>query len=146
MSDNNFEYAGFWRRFAAYMLDWVILGFFLNAVYWFLRNQIQMGHIRYETLEVISGILLIPISIIITWCYYSGLESSPLQATLGKWLIGLYVTDENGERLTFGKATGRHFAKIISGIILGIGYILAGFTEKKQALHDTIAGCLVLKK
>jgi uncharacterized RDD family membrane protein YckC len=52
----------------------------------------------------------------------------------------------NGEKISFGKATGRYFGKIISGMILCIGYIMAGFTEKKQALHDMMAGCLVVRK
>jgi uncharacterized RDD family membrane protein YckC len=57
------------------------------------------------------------------------------------------VTDLQGRRITFARASGRFFAKIITGLIpLGIGYIMAGFTEKKQALHDMIASCLVLRK
>jgi uncharacterized RDD family membrane protein YckC len=60
--------------------------------------------------------------------------------------IGIKVTDLNGNRISFGRATGRYFAKILSGMILMIGYIMAGFTEKKQALHDMIASCLVVMK
>jgi uncharacterized RDD family membrane protein YckC len=75
------------------------------------------------------------------------MESSSWQATLGKKALDLAVTDLEGQRITFGRATGRHFAKIISGLIpLGIGYIIAGFTEKKQAVHDLIASCLVVRK
>jgi uncharacterized RDD family membrane protein YckC len=74
------------------------------------------------------------------------MESSYLQATLGKMAIGIVVTDLEGKRISFARATGRHFAKIISGFILFIGYIMAGFTQKKQALHDLIADCLVVKK
>jgi uncharacterized RDD family membrane protein YckC len=60
--------------------------------------------------------------------------------------MNLVVTDLEGQRLTFGRASGRFFAKIISGLIpFGIGYIMAGFTEKRQALHDMIASCLVLR-
>lgn len=61
--------------------------------------------------------------------------------------LGLIVTDMQGRRVTFARASGRFFAKIITNLIpLWIGYIMAGFTEKKQALHDMIASCLVLKK
>jgi len=74
------------------------------------------------------------------------MESSELQATLGKMALGICVTDKYGNRISFGRATGRHFAKIISSLTLGIGYLAAAFTEKKQALHDIIAGCLVLKR
>ena len=60
--------------------------------------------------------------------------------------LGLKVTDMEGNRISFGRATGRYFGKIISGMILYIGYIIAGFTEKKQALHDIMANCLVTRK
>jgi uncharacterized RDD family membrane protein YckC len=73
------------------------------------------------------------------------LESSPMQATLGKKICGLRVTDLNGERLSFGRATGRFFARIVSGIPCMIGYLFPFFTEKKQALHDMIAGTLVIR-
>jgi uncharacterized RDD family membrane protein YckC len=73
------------------------------------------------------------------------LESSSMQATLGKMALGLKVTDLNGKQISFGKATGRYFAKIISAIILLIGFIMVAFTEKKQGLHDMIAGTLVVK-
>jgi uncharacterized RDD family membrane protein YckC len=74
------------------------------------------------------------------------MESSARQATLGKMALSLRVTDTNGARLTFGHATGRHFAKIVTGFIpLGIGWMMAGFTAKKQALHDMIAGTLVYR-
>ncbi len=67
------------------------------------------------------------------------------QGTVGKKILGLRVTDLNGNRVSFGRASGRFFGKIVSGFTLMIGYIMAGFTEKKQALHDMIAGCLVVK-
>jgi uncharacterized RDD family membrane protein YckC len=84
--------------------------------------------------------------IVLHWLYYSLLESSAWQATLGKKALGLEVTDLDGNRIGFGRATGRFFAKFISWIILLIGYIMAGFTEKKQALHDILAGTLVIRK
>ncbi len=80
------------------------------------------------------------------WLYFALMESSVKQGTLGKMALGIIVTDANGNRISFGRATGRYFGKIISGAILCIGYIMAGFTEKKQALHDMIAGCLVVNK
>jgi uncharacterized RDD family membrane protein YckC len=75
------------------------------------------------------------------------MESSQYQGTFGKMALGLIVTDLEGRPLSFARASGRFFGKIITGMIpFGIGYIMAGFTEKKQALHDMIAGCLVLRK
>ena len=73
------------------------------------------------------------------------MESSHLQATLGKMALSLQVTDLEGRRITFAKATGRFFAKYLSVLTLGIGYLMAAFTERKQALHDIIAGTLVVR-
>jgi uncharacterized RDD family membrane protein YckC len=90
---------------------------------------------------------LIPVAILVPWIYYAKMESSPRQGTFGKVALGLVVTDMAGRPITFGRASGRFFAKLITGMIpLGIGYIMAGFTEKRQALHDMIATCLVLRK
>jgi uncharacterized RDD family membrane protein YckC len=81
------------------------------------------------------------------WLYFAGMESSARQATIGKSAMSLRVTNYEGQRISFGHATGRFFAKIVSGLIpFAIGYIMAAFTEKKQALHDLIAGTLVLRK
>jgi uncharacterized RDD family membrane protein YckC len=74
------------------------------------------------------------------------MESSARQATLGKMALGIVVTDLDGNRIGFGRATGRYFAKILSALILLIGFIMAAFTQKKQGLHDIIAGTLVVKK
>jgi uncharacterized RDD family membrane protein YckC len=79
------------------------------------------------------------------WLYFALMESLK-GATLGKMALGIIVTDMNGNSISFGRATGRYFAKIISGLIFCIGYIMAGFTQQKQALHDIIAGCLVVNK
>jgi uncharacterized RDD family membrane protein YckC len=91
--------------------------------------------------------LLATISLVVTWLYHAWMESSEWQATVGKRVLGLVVTDAAGQRVSFGRATARHFSKIITNMVpLAIGYIMAGFTEKKQALHDMIAGCLVLRR
>jgi len=74
------------------------------------------------------------------------MESSDKQATMGKMALGIIVTDLEGNRVSFGRATGRYFAKILSALILLIGYMMTGFTQKKQALHDMIAGTLVILK
>jgi uncharacterized RDD family membrane protein YckC len=97
---------------------------------------------------LISVIIFVSLaSILLGWLYNAGMESSRQQGSLGKMALGLIVTDLQGRPIGFGHATGRYFAKIITGLIpLGIGYAMAGFTEKKQALHDMIAGCLVLRK
>ncbi len=130
------KYAGFWKRFFAYFID----GFVLCAIGFVLGFVVAIIHID------ISDRATQLIDIIISWLYFAGMESSLSQATLGKRAIGIKVTDMDGERITFLRATGRYFAKIISGTILLIGYIMAAFTDKKQALHDIIASTLVVVK
>jgi len=87
-----------------------------------------------------------PVIILAAALYFALMESSPWQATLGKKVVGLYVTDIEGRRLSTGRAIGRTFAKLLSSMTAGIGYLLCGFTEKKQALHDMVAKCLVLRR
>lgn len=86
----------------------------------------------------------IVIALAIGWAYGAGMESSSAQATLGKQAFRLKVTDLEGRRLTFARATARHFAKLLSLFSLGIGYVMAGFDAQKQALHDRVAGTRVL--
>jgi uncharacterized RDD family membrane protein YckC len=152
-------YAGFWLRLVAYLIDSVILavgvGVFivLGALFvgfGFFRNLGERIDGGGNVLAPIGILLLLPIifaGIAATWLYYAWFESSTHQAALGKMALGLIVTDLEGRRITFGRATGRFFAKMITGLIpFFIGYIMAGFTQKKQALHDMIAGCLVLRR
>nr|MDF9459209.1 RDD family protein [Bacillus pumilus] len=104
-----------------------------------------------EEWAVIMGLIFfyvasILIGIVLTWLYYAIMEASKLQGTLGKMALGIKVTKVTGEKITFGRATGRFFAKVFLSPILCIGYIIAFFTEKKQALHDLIASTIVVKK
>ena len=139
------DYAGFWIRFGAIVLDWIILGIInitISSLYlWFFQteNRFEWEDGAYVTTPNI-------INAFISWLYFAGLESSKYQATLGKQMVKIYVTDEAGGRISFLRATGRYFSKFISAMILFIGFIMAAFTAKKQALHDIIAGTLVLKK
>jgi uncharacterized RDD family membrane protein YckC/ribosomal protein L40E len=136
------QYAGFWRRFVAVIIDGLLLS---------IAGRLIFGRfgIPFLFFTKIKPLLISNFSfsyILLGWVYYALMESSSLQATLGKMALGIVVTDLEGNRISFVRATGRHFAKIISGIILYIGFIMAGFTAKKQALHDIIADCLVVKK
>ena len=139
------QYAGFWRRFAAYMIDGVIIAFALNQLGSLFWTLLALSIEDFSTLRQYDAVYLLTMSIPLAWVYFSGMESSPLQATIGKLVIGLRVTDLQGERISFGRATGRFYAKYLSGMILLIGYFMAGFTQKKQALHDVMAKCLVLR-
>lgn len=139
------EYAGFWRRFVAWIIDGIIVG----VVYYAIMIPLSLGRgssfpdmINWMATSFPSTILNIGIA----WLYYAIMESSSTQATLGKMAIGVVVTDMSGNRVSFGRATGRHFAKIVSGIILGIGFLMIAFTERKQGLHDIMADTLVQVK
>lgn len=153
------EYAGFWLRFLAYIIDNVVIGtaavmiliplIFLTGLGAFLSKIFADQDIDDMGAFMLVGIvfLLETISLVVTWLYHAWMESSEWQATVGKRVLGLVVTDAAGQRISFGRATARHFSKIITNMVpLAIGYIMAGFTEKKQALHDMIAGCLVLRR
>lgn len=139
-------YAGFWKRFAAFLIDFLItftVGFvigFVSAIV--LLTASSLDSEAAAQVQVISNL----IGLVIGWLYYAVFEASALQATPGKMALGIIVTDLDGKRIGFLRATGRHFAKILSVLTLMIGYILAGLTERKQALHDMIAGCLVVNK
>ncbi|MCX6292478.1 MAG: RDD family protein [Bacteroidetes bacterium] len=155
------EYAGFWLRFVAYIIDGIILYtvhmivlvpvFTLMGITAFTNHESFRDLSDAEATGMVMGIIgalgaLILVFAILGWLYFALLESSSKQATVGKMALGLKVTNMNGERISFLQATGRFFGKIVSGMILYIGFMMAGFTEKKQALHDIMANCLVVKK
>jgi uncharacterized RDD family membrane protein YckC len=129
------EYAGFWRRLAALLIDAMVLG---------LVGGLVLGSLGLRADEPLGVGNLVAIAI--GWLYFALLESSPVQATVGKMVLGIVVTDLSHNRISFGRATGRHFAKILSAAILLIGFLMAAFTERKQALHDIVTACLVMRK
>lgn len=118
-------HAGFWRRCAAYLIDGLIV-----AIPAFILMLIP-----------ILGVIVYFVGY---WLYFALQESSSAQATLGKRAMGLIVTDGKGQRLGFGQASGRFFAAAISQITFYIGYMLAGWTTRKQALHDLVADTCVV--
>lgn len=95
----------------------------------------------FRTLSLTSAVF----GFLLKWLYFTLLESSASQATLGKAVIGIRVTDMQGRRISLLKANARYWAKILSAITLGFGYLMAGFTKRKQALHDMVAGTLVVR-
>jgi uncharacterized RDD family membrane protein YckC len=139
------EYAGFWRRFAAYFLDGLLLALPCEALSLAISlpfaaaSEGQLGDAQGTFMAVRSLT-----TVLLAWLYFALMESSPHQATLGKMALGLIVTDLDGRPISFARASARNFAKCLSGLILLIGYLLIAFTARKQALHDMIAGCLVI--
>jgi uncharacterized RDD family membrane protein YckC len=139
-------YAGFWIRFVAYLLDAILLNIVFGVIAAILGISLipaDPSTIGPEYMSKMGGLELV--AVVVTWLYFALMESSARGATVGKLILGLRVVDDQGARISFLRATGRFFAKIISGIILLIGYIMAAFTDRKRALHDIIAGTLVVK-
>jgi uncharacterized RDD family membrane protein YckC len=139
-----FRYAGFWLRFVAVLIDTAVV----LIVMWILGLVFGVNFASLEPTEAeLNNIRLFEAAaIFIAWIYYAVMESTAPQATVGKLFMGIYVTDLNGNRVSFGRASLRYWAKVISSLILLIGYVMAAFTRQKQALHDIIASCLVLKR
>ncbi len=143
-------YAGFWRRFIAALIDTIVLviggaiiGGIIGGTIGFILGAVGTETSTIQAIAVVTGYL---VGIVLNWLYFTLLESSSKQATLGKMAIGIIVTDLNGSRISFGRANGRYWGKIVSAIILSIGFIMAGFTQEKQALHDIMARTLVVEK
>jgi uncharacterized RDD family membrane protein YckC len=148
------QFAGFWLRLAAYIIDYFLISFVLGIVA--TVTMLIMG----VTLSIFSDMdnpasqmMVVSLSIIIgvtaliaSWLYYALLESSNHQGTLGKMVLNLKVTDLDGNKISFYRASGRFFAKLLSTFIVYIGYLMIGFTEKKQGLHDILTSCLVVRK
>jgi len=157
----NTNYAGFWLRFVALIIDAIILGAIqfvaimpiLGIMGIGMANDLQNfdSSDQAQAISMVSQIMAVAgisqvVFLAIQTLYYTFMESSKYQASIGKIVLGLKVTDTNGNKLDFTKALVRNLSKIISSMILLIGYLMAAFTEKKQALHDMIAGTLVVKK
>ena len=133
----NKKFAGFWRRLLAFSLDLFIsfiIGLLLGVVLAvFLSTSLDENQAN-------------GFGMLIWWLYFACMESSKYQATLGKMALGIKVVDLNGNRVSFLRATGRHFSKIVSMMILGIGFLMIAFTKNKQGLHDKISNSFVVNK
>ena len=138
--EQTMQYAGFWKRVAAFVIDFVIIAIcsipvtFIFYAY-FSNDEPSVAERKVQGMGLAFA-----------WLYFALMESSAYQGTVGKIFLGIKVTDLNGHKIGFGRATGRHFGKIISAIILFVGFIMVAFTKRKQGLHDIMAGCLVLNR
>lgn len=143
-------YGGFWRRLAAYTLVDLpievliggIVGLFIGCVLGVVAAFV--GAEESETVRIGEAVAA-GAGFLVGWLYSAILESSPWQATFGKRLFGMQVVDLSGNRVTFMRATGRFAAKLLSGLFFGLGFIMIGRNDRKQGLHDDLAGTLVLR-
>jgi uncharacterized RDD family membrane protein YckC len=137
-------YAGFWKRVAASVIDNFLLGIVGGIIGGVLGFAIGLGAGLEDSpvLDVMINLFSIALGAV----YFGWMHSSEHQASLGKMAVGIKVVRTSGERISFARGIGRHFATILSAIILGIGYLMAAFTDRKQALHDMICDTLVVDK
>ncbi|GMW02968.1 MAG: RDD family protein [Candidatus Hydrogenedentota bacterium] len=141
------NYAGFFTRFVAAFVDGIILTAVqipIAVIASFMGGSAAPGP---DGLPQVNGAVLLLnfIPIVIYWLYFALQESGSYSATYGKRLVGIFVTDVDGNPISFGRATVRHFSKIISSLVCCAGYLMQPFTARKQALHDIIAGCVVIQ-
>jgi uncharacterized RDD family membrane protein YckC len=140
-----FRYAGFWIRFVAYLIDALIVGFASVAIQAVLIPGLRLGSSRPSTAAALAAVgiaYLVGLALAVT---YEALFVSKLGATPGKMVVGLKVVRPDGGPVSLGRAAGRYFAKLLSAIILLIGFIMAGFDKEKRALHDMIVDTRVIK-
>jgi uncharacterized RDD family membrane protein YckC len=147
-------YAGFWKRAAAYAIDafvvgiatWIVQMVVMGMLFGISAGAMTTGDpsafMAGGVMAMLVGMIVVPI--LLQMVYYAAFHASSRQATLGKMAIGIKVTDDQGHRISFARGVGRYFATILSSLILLVGYIMAGFTERKRALHDMIASTLVV--
>jgi len=136
----NREFVGFGKRAVAYIIDLVII----YAITFVISIALTIA-ITF-TSEEILGEMVIIVSSVIFFLYFILMESSTKQATIGKLLLGIKVVDFEGKRVSVLNSAGRNFARILSGIIFAIGYLMVLFTKNKQGLHDILAKTYVVAK
>ncbi|KAB7632727.1 RDD family protein [Stenotrophomonas rhizophila] len=137
-------YAGFWKRYAAYFIDYILLTVVTLPLSMIIN--VMGASAGNEGVQVALTLVVMLLSMVISIGYYAGFHASRGGATLGKMAVGIKVVRGNGERISFLRAFCRYLATIVSSLILMIGFIMAAFTERKQALHDMMCDTLVVDK
>jgi len=141
------KYAGFWKRFAACLIDWLITGILCFLVGFCLGIALMLfGVVPEVLLDPVVQLGFNIFGFVIGISYFVLMECSKFQGTIGKMVLGIKVTDLEGNQIGFAKAFGRYLGKILSAIIVGIGFLMVAFTQRKQGLHDSMSGCLVVNK
>ena len=142
MTEIKKSYGGFWKRVIAYLIDGLIIAAPITMIFGTVIPDVMTA----DNVQARPFAVTVPqlVMIIASWIYFAGLESSEWQATIGKKILGMKVTDMAGQRINFVKATVRYLSKLLSSFILMIGFIMVAFTAKKQGLHDFIAATTVV--
>jgi len=135
-------HGGFWKRLLAYLIDWVILIAISIVIVILGAVLFVAGGVPAAWAGPFGNL----VGLLVGWLYYALCESSEWQATPGKRALDMKVVDMEGRRIGFWRATGRHFGKILSMLLLFAGFIMIAFTREKQGLHDIMAGCLVVNR
>lgn len=145
--------AGFWRRVLAVILDWLmvtlihlLIDAILFGLIYGIMVLIEPAISTRNMVFIITYLVLSVLNLHISWLWYALFHSSRYQATPGKMALGIKVTNKAGERISFERATARFFSKYITALTLGVGYVMAAFSSRKQALHDFIASTLVVNR
>ena len=153
------DYAGFWKRMVAYLIDAIVLYIPQMLIMDAFGNGAAQAKLQQALLAAgtDANVMLaaygqyydsmraaVALTAILVWLYFAFCESSAWQATVGKLAMGIRVTDLDGGRISFWRALGRYAAKLLSWMILGIGFLMIAWTRRKQGLHDVIANTLVL--
>ncbi|MBI5787718.1 MAG: RDD family protein [Candidatus Schekmanbacteria bacterium] len=133
--------AGFFKRLSAFVLDQMIL----LCIGLAFGSLLSLALIKSGGQECIAYVMTKAFGVLAGWAYYTSLETC-LQATFGKLALGLAVTDLAGQPISFLRANVRYFGKILSAIVMGLGFLAIATSRKKQGWHDKLAGCLVLEK
>lgn len=143
------EYAGFWRRVWAGTIDVcleiivaLLVAFLIDAIFKLVGRAFGIGE---ESAAYVTGFTFIVLLAVGGWLYAALSESSRHRATIGKRIMHLQVVNAEGGKLTFNQASVRHVMKFLSLFTLGVGFLMAGFSKRRQALHDLPSDCLVIR-
>jgi uncharacterized RDD family membrane protein YckC len=144
------NYAGFWIRFGAAMIDGLIMGLVTGILQFAMLGSLA-ATMQAESEDTLLALRLLgrlgvayALSLAIG-CAYESLFVSRMGATPGKLALGLKVVRPDGSLLPLGRSIGRHFAKMLNSFTLGVGYLLAAFDAQKRALHDMICDTRVIR-
>lgn len=142
------SYAGFWRRALAMVIDSLMLVFaaFVLGLFALPFLLVMPQEIERFLQSDYSDYALAAAGLVLAWLYFAGFESSGSRATIGKTAVGVVVTDAERHDIGFGRASVRFFAKLLSLLLLGAGFLLVLRDERRRALHDRLAGTVVIEQ